>query len=108
MNAPEQQHMIGAAVKRKEDYRFLTGDGPVHRRRRSSAANHGVFLRSPHAHAKIRSIDIAAAKQSPGVIAIFTGADLAGGERRRIALRLADPQHRRQADERAAASRHRA
>src|SRR6185369_12142897 len=38
---------------------------------------YGVFVRSPHAHAKIRSIDIAAAKKSPGVVDIVTGADLA-------------------------------
>jgi aerobic carbon-monoxide dehydrogenase large subunit len=77
MNAPEQQHMIGAAVKRKEDYRFLTGAGQYTDDVVLPQQSHGVFLRSPHAHAKIRSIDIAAAKQSPGVIAIFTGADLA-------------------------------
>ena len=38
---------------------------------------YGVFLRSPHAHARIRSIDLAAAKTAPGVVDIFTGADLA-------------------------------
>lgn len=37
-----------------------------------------MFLRSPHAHARIRSIDIDAASKSPGVIAIFTGKDMAG------------------------------
>src|SRR5258706_14496746 len=77
MNAPEQQHMIGAAVKRKEDYRFLTGAGQYTDDVVLPQQSYGVFLRSPHAHAKIRSIDIAAAKQSPGVVAIFTGADLA-------------------------------
>jgi carbon-monoxide dehydrogenase large subunit len=77
MNAPEQQHMIGAAVKRKEDYRFLTGAGQYTDDVVFPQQSHGVFLRSPHAHAKIRSIDTAAAKASPGVIAVFTGADLA-------------------------------
>lgn len=77
MNAPEQQHMIGAAVKRKEDYRFLTGAGQYTDDVVLPQQSYGVFLRSPHAHAKIRSIDTAAAKASPGVIGIFTGADLA-------------------------------
>ncbi len=38
--------------------------------------SHAYFLRSPHAHAKIRKIDTAKAKAAPGVVAIFTGADL--------------------------------
>lgn len=77
MNAPEQPHMIGAGVKRKEDFRFLTGAGQYTDDVVFPQQSYGVFLRSPHAHAKIRGIDTAAAKQSPGVIAIFTGADLA-------------------------------
>ena len=40
--------------------------------------SYGYFLRSPHAHAKIRKIDTAAAKAAPGVVAVFTGADLTG------------------------------
>ena len=62
MNAPEQQQLIGAAVKRKEDYRFLTGAGQYTDDVVLPQQSYGVFLRSPHAHAKIRSIDIAAAK----------------------------------------------
>lgn len=77
MNAPEQPHMIGAGVKRKEDFRFLTGAGQYTDDVVLPQQSYAVFLRSLHAHAKIRSIDTAAAKQSPGVIAIFTGADLA-------------------------------
>lgn len=77
MNAPEQQHLIGAGVKRKEDYRFLTGAGQYTDDVVFPQQSFGVFLRSPHAHAKIRSIDTAAAKAAPGVIAVFTGADLA-------------------------------
>ncbi|MFM0136913.1 xanthine dehydrogenase family protein molybdopterin-binding subunit [Caballeronia grimmiae] len=77
MNAPEQQKLIGAGVKRKEDYRFLTGAGQYTDDVVLPQQSYGVFLRSPHAHARIRSIDIDAAKASPGVIAIFTGKDLA-------------------------------
>ena len=67
---------IGKSIVRKEDFRFLTGVGPVHRRRVDAAPDLCVFLRSPHAHARIRSIDTAAAGAAPGVIAIYTGADL--------------------------------
>ena len=69
---------IGQPVRRKEDYRFLTGAG----RYTDDVNHHGqtwaYFLRSPHAHAKIRGIDTSKAKAAPGVVAIFTGADLTG------------------------------
>ena len=62
------------------------GGLPLPDRRRASTpttsirrtTSHAYFLRSPHAHAKIRSIDTAKAKAAPGVVAIFTGADLEG------------------------------
>jgi aerobic carbon-monoxide dehydrogenase large subunit len=78
MNAPEQHKLIGAGVKRKEDYRFLTGAGQYTDDIVLPQQSYGVFLRSPHAHARIRSIDTGAASASPGVIAIFTGKDMAG------------------------------
>ncbi|HTH58905.1 MAG TPA: xanthine dehydrogenase family protein molybdopterin-binding subunit [Paraburkholderia sp.] len=77
MNAPEQQRMIGAPVKRKEDYRFLTGTGQYTDDVVLPHQTWAVFLRSPYAHARIKRIDTAAAKASPGVVAVFTGADLA-------------------------------
>jgi len=77
MNAPDQHRMVGMPVKRKEDYRFLTGNGQYTDDIVLPGQTYAVFLRSPHAHARIKSIDIDAAKQSPGVVAIFTGADLA-------------------------------
>ncbi len=68
---------IGASVRRKEDFRFLTGRGrytdDINRPNQAIA----YFLRSPHAHAKVKSVDAAAAKKSPGVVAVFTGADIA-------------------------------
>ena len=73
MNAPETpdtHRMIGAAVKRKEDYRFLTGNGQYTDDVVLPRQTYGVFLRSPHAHATIRSIDITAAKEAPGVVAV--------------------------------------
>ena len=68
---------IGARVLRKEDQRFLTGTGHYTDDLPLARATYAYFLRSPHAHAKIKSIDTAAAKAMPGVVAIFTGEDLA-------------------------------
>jgi carbon-monoxide dehydrogenase large subunit len=69
---------IGKSVKRKEDARFLTGAGQYTDDVVMTNQAHAYFLRSPHAHAKIRGIDITAAKAAPGVVAIYTGADLEG------------------------------
>ncbi|WP_233861816.1 xanthine dehydrogenase family protein molybdopterin-binding subunit [Paraburkholderia adhaesiva] len=77
MNAPEPNRMIGAPVKRKEDYRFLTGAGQYTDDVVLPAQTYAVFVRSPHAHARIKSVDTNAAKASPGVVAVFTGADIA-------------------------------
>src|SRR6516225_6451136 len=67
---------IGAAPRRKEDLRFLTGRGNYVADIQRPAMVAGVFVRSPHAHAEIKSIDTSAARAMPGVLAIFTGADL--------------------------------
>src|SRR6187399_1811493 len=72
------QGLVGASVRRKEDYRFLTGAGQYTDDVNPPNHTHAYFLRSPHAHAKIRRIDTAKAKTLPGVVAIFTGADLEG------------------------------
>jgi len=74
MNAP----LIGQAVRRKEDYRFLTGTGLYTDDVTAAGQLHAYFLRSPHAHARIRSIDTSAAKSGPGVAAVYTGADIEG------------------------------
>lgn len=68
---------IGASILRKEDKRFLTGKGNYVADLTLKNMTHGVFLRSHHAHAVIKAIDTAAALAMPGVVAIFTGADLA-------------------------------
>jgi carbon-monoxide dehydrogenase large subunit len=68
---------IGQSIRRREDGRFLTGAGQYTDDVVMPHQTYGVFLRSPHAHARIKSIDLAAAKKAPGVVAIFTGADLA-------------------------------
>src|SRR5690242_3514049 len=68
---------IGAAVRRKEDFRFITGKGQYTDDIQRSGETHIHFVRSPHAHARIGSIDTKAAKAMPGVLAVLTGADLA-------------------------------
>src|SRR5689334_10345545 len=68
---------IGAPVKRKEDQRFITGKGQYTDDINRPGQAYAVFVRSPHAHATIKSIDLAAALKSPGCIGAFSGADLA-------------------------------
>ena len=68
---------IGKPLRRREDYRFLTGAGQYTDDVVLPGQTYGVFLRSPYAHARIKSIDTAAAAKAPGVVKIFTGADLA-------------------------------
>jgi carbon-monoxide dehydrogenase large subunit len=68
---------IGAAVRRKEDQRFVTGTGRYVDDLTRPGQAYAYFLRSPHAHANIRSIDAAPAKARPGVLAVLTGDDLA-------------------------------
>ncbi|MCZ8147934.1 MAG: xanthine dehydrogenase family protein molybdopterin-binding subunit, partial [Roseomonas sp.] len=77
MNVAAPFEGIGASVRRKEDLRFLSGRGQYTDDINRPGQTHAYMLRSPHAHAAIRSIDTAQAKAMPGVLAIFTGADLA-------------------------------
>ncbi len=77
MTATGNAEGFGASVKRKEDQRFLTGKGnytdDINRRGQSYAH----FVRSPHAHARIRGIDASAALAMPGVLTVLTGQDVA-------------------------------
>src|SRR5215470_8916600 len=66
----------GQPVKRLEDQRLLTGNGQFIDDKPEDGALWLYVLRSPHAHAKIASIDTTAATGMPGVEAVFTGADL--------------------------------
>ncbi len=68
---------IGEPLKRKEDYRFLTGAGQYTDDITMQAQSHCIFVRSPHAHANVKSIDITAARAMPGVVGILTGDDVA-------------------------------
>ncbi|MEP7233510.1 MAG: xanthine dehydrogenase family protein molybdopterin-binding subunit [Ginsengibacter sp.] len=69
--------LIGKSVKRVEDKRFITGHGNYVDDIVLPHQTYASFVRSPYAHAKIVSIDVSAAKAMPGVVAIFTGADVA-------------------------------
>ena len=67
---------IGQPVARFEDPRLLRGQGRFINDVNMHGQAYAVFVRSPHAHAKIRSIDIEAAKNAPGVVAVYTGHDV--------------------------------
>jgi aerobic carbon-monoxide dehydrogenase large subunit len=67
---------IGSAPRRKEDQRFLTGRGNYVADIKRPGMVSGVFVRSPQAHAAIRSVDAKAALAMPGVIAVFDGSHL--------------------------------
>lgn len=75
--ALESFRHIGAAHARKEDARLLTGRGRYIDDIEVPGALHACFVRSPHAHARILVIDAAAARAMPGVVAVYTGQDLA-------------------------------
>jgi carbon-monoxide dehydrogenase large subunit len=76
MNAP----LIGQSIKRKEDARFLTGAGQYTDDVVLPGQTYACFLRSPHAHARIRGIDTAKARSAPGVVGVYTGEDLAAAK----------------------------
>ncbi len=68
--------LVGKSVKRKEDFRFITGRGQYTDDLTKQGQTYAVFVRSPHAHASIRKIDAKAALATPGVVAVLTGEDL--------------------------------
>ena len=66
---------IGASVKRKEDFRFLTGRGAYTDDEVRAGQLHAHMLRSPHGHAELGSVDTSKAEAAPGVICVLTGPD---------------------------------
>src|SRR3979411_2890878 len=64
---------VGARVVRKEDKRFITGKGRYVDDIRLHGMTYAAFVRSPHAHAKVKGIDSTAAKALPGVVDVLTG-----------------------------------
>ncbi|MBR0955055.1 xanthine dehydrogenase family protein molybdopterin-binding subunit [Bradyrhizobium canariense] len=67
---------IGARVVRKEDKRFITGKGRYVDDIKLQGMTHAHFIRSPHAHAKVKGIDSSAALKMPGVVAVLTGQEI--------------------------------
>ncbi|MEW5864414.1 MAG: xanthine dehydrogenase family protein molybdopterin-binding subunit [Pseudomonadota bacterium] len=76
MNAP----LIGARIPRKEDYRFLTGAGQYTDDVTLPNQTYAAFVRSPHAHARIKGIRTDSARRAPGVLAVYTGEDVAAAK----------------------------
>jgi carbon-monoxide dehydrogenase large subunit len=68
--------LVGTPLKRREDQRFITGAGHYVDDVQMPGMTYMAVLRSPYAHARIKGIDTSAAARMPGVIAIFTGADI--------------------------------
>ena len=79
---------IGQPVSRFEDPRLLRGRGRYQDDLTLPGQAYAVFLRSPHAHARIRAVDTAAAVAMPGVLAVFSGADVAADGLGTMAMRL--------------------
>jgi carbon-monoxide dehydrogenase large subunit len=70
--------LVGKRIRRREDPRLITGTATYVDDIQMPGMHHACILRSPHGAAKIRSIDIQAAAGHPGVVAVFTGKDVAG------------------------------
>ena len=69
-------NLVGARIERKEDKKFLTGKGRYTADINLVHQTYAYFIRSPHARAKINSINISTALKSSGVVKIFTGDDI--------------------------------
>ena len=70
--------IFGSGIRRREDPRLITGQATFTDDIKLSGLVHAAILRSPHAHARIMSIDADAARAAPGVVAVYTGADTDG------------------------------
>ena len=70
-------NLIGKAVKRVEDNRFIKGEGKYTDDFNMKNQTFAMYVRSPHAHAKINNIDISSAEAMDGVVKVFTGKDIA-------------------------------
>jgi carbon-monoxide dehydrogenase large subunit len=76
--AVTEDRLFGKSIKRREDPRFITGRGNYVDDLKLPGMTYAAFVRSPHAHARIKGIDVSAAKSHPGVVAVFTGKDMTG------------------------------
>src|SRR5215467_10946561 len=69
-------NMLGLPIKRGEDPRLVSGSGAYLEDLALPGVVHLVFARSPHAHARIDTVDVAAARGMPGIVALLTAADV--------------------------------
>ncbi|MBI1846777.1 MAG: xanthine dehydrogenase family protein molybdopterin-binding subunit, partial [Candidatus Rokubacteria bacterium] len=74
-----EDRLFGKSIKRREDPRFITGRGQYVDDVKLPGMTYAAFVRSPHPHAVIKGIDASAARQVPGVIAVYTGEDVKVG-----------------------------
>ena len=72
------EKLVGKRIRRKEDPRLITGTAIYVEDIQMPGMHHACIARSPHAAARIRKIDTSAAAALPGVVAVYTGADIAG------------------------------
>jgi len=77
MNDPRQPSFVGRSILRREDRRLLTGRGQFIADLALPRMLRAAFVRSPVAHARIRSVDLSRAASAPGVAYVLSGADLA-------------------------------
>src|SRR5215469_5239393 len=70
--------LVGKRIRRQEDPRLITGTATYVDDVKMPGMHHACILRSPHAAARIKSINVQPALDHPGVVAVFTGADVAG------------------------------
>ena len=71
--------LFGKSIKRREDPRFITGRGTYVDDVKLPGMTYAAFVRSPHAHARIKAIDAARARKVPGVIAVYTSQEIKVG-----------------------------
>src|SRR5262245_23584624 len=70
------RELVGQPIRRVEDPRLLRGEGRFVDDLRVEGTLHAAFVRAPHGHARLRSLDLEAARAAPGVVAAFSVADL--------------------------------
>ncbi len=68
--------LFGSSIKRREDPRLISGKGTFVDDIKLPGMTYAVFVRSPHAHARIKRVNTAKAQSAPGVVAVFTGQDV--------------------------------
>lgn len=81
---------IGVSVLRREDLRLLTGQGRYSDNRNAPDQTYAAFVRSPHAHADVDSIDSSQARAMPGVVGVFTARDLLADRLKPVPTMLAE------------------